>query len=87
MNKVNLSYWVKTSYNNSMADCLSLRNGVLLPFFYFGLSRKSSKRDDFYLNYKYWRYAFLVSWLRSFGLFIAIYKISMKSSVTVCLIK
>ena len=84
MNKVNLSYWFKTSYRNSRTECLSLGNGVLLAFFYFRISKKSSKRDDFYLNYQFWRFTFLVSWLRSFGLFIAIYKISMESSVYVC---
>jgi len=87
MNRVNLSYWLKTSYQHLRAECLSLGDGVLLPFFYFGISKKSSTGDGFSLNYQFWRYAFLESRLRSFGLFIAIYKISMKSSVNVGFIK
>jgi len=87
MHRVNLSYWFKTSYQHLRAECLSLEDGVLLPFFYFGKREKSSKGDNFYLNFRFWRYLFLTSSVRSFGLFIGIYKMSMKSYFNVGLIK
>lgn len=81
MNKVNLSYWLKTGYRNLKAKCLSLGDGVLLPFLSFWVNEKSSEREIFCLNCIHFRCALLVSWLRSFKLFIGVYKNSMKSPV------